>query len=538
MLRGPRRPLFWLLLVAGVALFAWWLLYVPFMPQRLMSGIPAEATVVSRHQNVPDRWTTYVRNPFVLSLLGASGADSEQVRRLADSRELDLLIRELAPREVVWGYLPPDTFRSDPVWVFASWLGGKSQLMRWLLTMDAIPQMQAHTLPSGRTFWRLTTDLVGPPFHVWIVLEEGMLLGCVASRPDRIRLVLDAFEGRRESMASVRESEAARKCVNPGSHDHGWVNLPAMVPDSPWTLGVLGYELTRVDEEALAGRFCVPEALLEPVAVGERLDAPKLAHILGDTPLAFGATDTVAAGALLAALHPASFRAAVELFREQPVGAVVAAVLGDDLRGRYLGIRVPTLLVGIQVGEPTGSALRNVARVLDKLNARYRWGLIPRRVPVGRQMVYAVESATSDRLFNLELSDKPGYAVCGPWLFVASNVEALKKIVAAYFQPDAGTGPHRTEWSTALVESEAPVYAWLDLARTASTLRTAIRLYSFKLLVTEPQASSTLRQQLAVVTTSLEALEPLRTGQLWMNAEGGQTELNYRFGAAREGARP
>jgi hypothetical protein len=210
-------------------------------------------------------------------------------------------------------------------------------------------------------------------------------------------------------------------------------------------------------------------------------------------------------------------------------GGIWLAALDGEYSGRYRGMKVPVVVGGIEVTNLEAARL-GMSVVLDLLNARYRWGLVPREIAAGEHPVYQVESTTGDDAEELLPNSRPGYVLTDTHLFMATNAEALALLVGRSASADK-TRDATPRWYAAQNQRPAAVYGWLDFARSAKSLRAAIKFYSLKLLVSDPLTSQDERQRLNTIEAWVTALEPMEQGLLWLRSDESATQLAIRLGA-------
>ena len=169
---------------------------------------------------------------------------------------------------------------------------------------------------------------------------------------------------------------------------------------------------------------------------------------------------------------------------------------------------------------------------LDRLNAHYQWGVIPREVPVGASRVFVVDgTAGNSYSMSLSLDEKPAYAVCGGWLLLASNLQSLQKLVGRYDDAKkSGAEVPRPGWQEGMEEEKAPCYCWVDLERGAKTLRMAVATYSLKLLIEDPQKTLHTRQELNEAKAWIDSLAPLDQCRIWLLSDGVTMEAKFKMG--------
>lgn len=524
-----RSPLFWFVAVLFAGLTIWWTLHVPYAPEQIWKTIPAEAVFVSEHRNLAERWDDFSHNPFTRSLLTTVGLTPAALQDISRDPESRKWLEALTAKDSVLAFVPALGAYREPAWVFASWLGGRSQRLRWSLAWQRDGGFKRGLAHHGRTYWVVEDLEIDGEHKLTIAFVEGMLVGCLSRHPEAILEVLDTYDGLMPSVADVRNLSARGPwCTDPVAPDRGWFDPASLERPRPVESKLVAYEFSELSPDTLAGQLCGAAPFSFAQSTTARLKADGLEEVLGELPQAVVIAH---AAMLLPALegekNPFWVRQCAELLRGQKSSTVMMAVLGDEYSGRFHGIRVPTLLIGIPVEQPA-SVLEWIPKAFDRLNARYRWGLISRELAAGEQRFFVVEGTVSSNSAALTLDERPAYAVVGKWLLFSSNLDALRKL-AAY--ADHAVGEAVTPaWAQSMNETPAPAYGWIDLARGGKNLRLAVTTYSLKLLLEDPRGTYRVRQQLNDAKAWIDALMPLRVCRFWVRSDGAMMEGKFRMG--------
>ncbi len=520
-------PSFWLFFLICVALAIWWVLYVPYAPKRLYAAIPAHAAFVSEHRDLVSRWDAVSKSPLTLSLCASMGLPPSDLDVLTKDPEARAWFRKLASKDVVLAYVPILGNRGEPAWVITSWLGGGSQRLRWLLSWKGLPGYTRCSPYHGRIYWIVENAQIEAGFRFTVTFVEGMLIGCLSRDPDTMRDVLDTYDGLIPSMTgNALFPMTGPWCTGVDAPDRGWVNTTGFDPRPQYQPSIITYEFTDMTATSVAGQACTaaPIQLAEPVT--SHVDPKGLDRLLGDIPFAVGVAKASAALPLIEKRDsPAWVRIFGELIREQRSELVTVAAVGGDFGGRLKGIKIPAVLCAVPVKNETNTVAW-MSQALDRLNARYRWGLVAHEVPAPGARVFALEGTASSFFSSLTLEEKPAFAVCDGWLLMSSSLGSLSKIVERYYRAEPKDG----RWAADLDEVDAPAYAWMDLANGGKALRLAITTYSLKLLFEDAQGSQKTRQQLNEAKAWIDSLVPLQAARLWMRADGKTMEIKFRAG--------
>lgn len=490
-----------LLIAAFVAVTVWWCVHVPYRPDRLFRAIPAQATFVSRHMNLRERWDRIYANPLVLSLFMSAGVKPAALKEWAENQEIRRWFNRLAGRDVVVAYVPPRTTHADPAWVVASWLGGDSQRLRWQMAWQRSKEFEPRPPHHGHQYWRVVSRDIEPGIVLTVALVEGMLIGCLADREEAIIEVLDAFDGLRPSMGQrVSHAVFTPAHTSRNVEDAVWLDTERMIGLRGSRKYPLGIEFREISHTSLACRaYFVDTRAPQAKHMG---DTSELKQVLGDAPVwAAGFPLSWLAGEREASL-PVWQSALLRIARDQQADAAVIALLGKRYAGRIAGISVPAVVAALPLTQPE-RAPQQMQAALDDINASSRWGLIPYPwMRVGQVSVVVIEGTGQNRYASLAPEEKPAYAVSGSWLFLAAQAAILKTLL------EQSSSPTNACWHQAVRET-APLWVWGDFRLGNDALRLALSAYAFKLIFEDAVGTQRQRQRLNEWKAWLDAFEPL-----------------------------
>jgi len=526
-----RSPFFWLLVLASVALGVWWTLAVPYAPRHMYRAIPAHSTFVSAHHNLAARWDSFSKNPLTQSLFSSLGIKPSELQDFGKDPESAYWLKRLASQDVVLAHVPVLGNTGRPVWVFASWLGGDSQRLRWSLLLGRVPGFVRMSPYRGRLCWVVKDSSIRSDEVLTISFVEGMLIGCLSRDPSAIHDVLDTYDGLLPALADKADFPASGPwCADPQAADRGWVNLAGLNPQASFGPSALSYEFTSLTPSGVEGQACGEDPFRFAQTATTKVRTSGLEDLLGNLPLAIGLLHSQMVLPMIEnSGNPAWLRIFGEVIREQKAGSIMVAVLGDEFSGRIKGIKVPTVIAGIPVDDSTNT-LAWMKQALDRLNAKYRWGLIPREVYANGSTVFAIENTASNFYSTLTLEEKPAYAICGEWLLISSNLGSLSSLVARIQQTPAGGQRQEVQWKKDLDSMPAPCFARIDLARGGKTLRLALTTYALKLLLEDARGTLGVRQRLNEAKAWIDSLAPLQTCRFWLRSDGQMMQVQFKAG--------
>ena len=512
-----KRLCFWLLMALFAGLMLLWMLHVPYRPERLFRAIPGNAALISVHDSLAERWPEISKNTLLMSLLAACGVDLETQAMMAADRDFQYWFRRLTPDRAVIAYVPSFFRQGQEAWVVASWLGGDSQQLRWLLTWTRRHPCRKEGRHHGHILWSMETEEGQPSFRFAVV--EGGVIGVLCEDPAALNALLDMYDGRIPGAAALVQSladEAAQ--ANPPARDFG-IYATEPLP--------LRYCLQDVSPGRMALSLAVPFSIQTSSAWIAEDQFRELGKIIGEIPMA---TLLLSRGALKAALeHPlaAADTAAIRPWLDRLGGdALMLCVLGGDYSGRIKGIKWPALLAGVPAGG-NRDVRATVQGILDELNRAYQWGLILREVPQGEQpSVYIIESTAGNAYSKFSLQEQLAFTLRGGWLLLASNAGTLMKICGHY-------GRGEEEEAEALWEQPAESDAALcrmNLAEGGKIVKTALTAYSMKLLFSDPDETQAERQRINEYKAWIDTLSPFEILKIKVQT-GEQLNILISLGA-------
>jgi len=528
MIRG-RSFLFWVLVLVLIGLPVWWVLYVPYTPRRLYAPIPINAAFISHHENLVSRWNTFYKNPLAFSLFTSLGVKPSALHDLETDPEVRAWFDKLASRDLVLAHVPSMGSHREPVWIGVSWLGGQSQRLRWQLNSFKLKGFTRSRPYRGRYYWIVDSKFLKQDRTLTLALVEGMLIACLSWHHDTMCDVLDTYDGLKPSVLERGDfPETEVWCGEASAPDRGWADLKPLTTLPLKRSYVLTYAFSDLTPTTVVGCAQIRNPFGTAFSTALPVDPESLGKLINDAPIGL----VLSRSEILPAAGDVSVmwqRILLELFKEERAGMVMTGLFGGEFGGRFKGIRVPSVMVGFPVKDESAMAKR-VARCLDRLNAGYRWGLIPNRVEVGDRAVYVIEGTAENLYSSLSMNEQAAFSVCGGWLIFSSNSDSLIRLVEQYEARRKAGATEAPAWTRGVEAARAPGYAWIDLAGGSQTLRIAIGAYSLVLLMEGSDKTQKQREQLAEARAWINALEPLGLVRLWPEAVDENLRIHFEMG--------
>jgi len=355
------------------------------------------------------------------------------------------------------------------------------------------------------------------------------LVGCLSSDPRGVRYIVNRIERERKTPLLPELKERLITESDPAFPDRGWYKG---LRSGGFRVHDLKYELNMRSPDRVDGvirgewgkrleKYGLDRSKFD---IREFGGDEGLHSILGGAPCAFAMAPFAAIAPMLYELNaPDGLKIAGQILQSgiTEKSFVFASLFGGRYRGRILGMAVPTVVVGVQVGGRTGF-LDTLTGELDKLNARYRWALIPRRMEVDGNSFVVLDRARRGVYDTLGSTGKPAFVEKQGWLLFASDMAALRKILA---RDEEGLN----RWQAGIGSRHATAYAWMDPETTGKALKNAIAVYSLYLMVQNAQAGTSHLETIGKIGAWIDALQP-GSCLFWLDADDRGFELNVEMG--------
>lgn len=529
-----RRRAFGVLVILFAVLAVCWVFYLPYAPRRLYRAIPPQADLVTEHEDLASRWREIAGNPFVRNALILGGVSAQAIDTVLADPLVDRVLPWVASRKTVVARVPTSDAR-PAAWVVATWIGGRSHVLKAAFGLGLVPGFEAvRTL--GGTVWVNREALDSEGRQLGVALAEGVAVAVIGNDPAQVGLL------RKRVRKGAAVTPLLLRGVGTGAEteqapDRAWIAhyRPGPFGTEPLDLRV---GLDRAATNSLAGWVRTGADLALPVSgtgarlsVGQGLD--NLARLLGDRP---HAVSVASFGAMLPLLERAGPSAALDILvralREigDEEGCVFLSMLGGKDSGRVLGLKVPSFLVGVEVREGA-DVIGPVKAALDRLNAVEEWGLIPRLKEVAGYPVMIADSSRFGLYASLGVTENPALAVAEGWMMFSSTENALTRVLESLGKTGPDAGPAR--WLADVRQADSGAL-WVDLEASEQDVRNAVAVYSLMLTVQRHSQRDEIRAAMEEAKAWLAAARPLRTAmvQLERGPSSGPV-LKFRLGPER-----
>lgn len=533
----------WALAVFLIAVISY-LFWIPYDPAGLYRAIPANAALVSSHQNLGQRWPQLVTNIWLDPFIGAAEI-SEQTPNAGLSpktlAKFSRLIR-LARRETVIAYLPSSGDTGKSALIAASWIGGWSPCVRWALFWGRWPGIKEMGTFGSRTMWGLQPPLADGQ-RLSFACGDGVLLACLSPDPSAIRYVLMAYDG---LIPSTRARSELRTMPDQVFMDVVWGQWQGPTTRGAWRANAEQFTLTgalsRFDGQGLAATIRVRPSPYRQVRLADSMDIAAVEQTLGNLPALVMALplptiqDRLLAIATDSAWRQTICRILQSDWIQQDANSLVLALFTGEYGGGYgrkpLRMSIPALMAFTRV-KRQDSIQRTISHELDLLNARHRLGLIQDPIPltIGTQTIYTIEITSNNTLAALEAEDRPAYTLVGDWLIVSSQAGSLAKLMQRLQKPGNETPRTPAIWHATMSATNTSGLAWLDLDAGGKTVQLALSLWGLNQRTAErPSTPPAIKAARAL----LDRIRPLQSCTLRMEPEGSNVVVHVEIGSRAE----
>lgn len=526
-----RRPLiFWLLAAAFLAGVVFWAFHVPRDAQAPFRAIPANATWVFAHYRLADRWPLLADNPLVASVAQAVGIEPQEWAALAHDPETRRFLERFARDEFVLAYVPQMGITGRPAWIFAAWLGGRSQHFRWMLKSSKNPTLRPAATRNGWRVWVWTPHNLKSGERITFALLEGLAVGCIAQDTLGIEEVLACADG---LIPSVADNPALSVFSHRESPDRGWLRLPTggARPGSP-----IHFQFSIRPDGSIGGRLLAPDSQMAGSTLGKLTNAAleSVRQFFGDRPAATLLIDRRLASHWIRQVWDGPAGRKFAEIIERSAGPVGVALLTGEYSGRFRSVRLPALAIAIGSDNPdkTLADARDALKLVGTAIAA-QFSLNP--VSVDGIELFEIQAAGNSLFAQLPREERFALKPLNDAVILCSSFDVLVKLAReatgkASDTPEVSAPDAVEAGRTRLPERAALGYGTFDLERSAKPLRLALTAWSLKLLVEQPTESEIARRRLDEAKDWIDALAAFRTLRVWVRPLQEGMEFEFLLG--------
>ncbi|MDD4871343.1 MAG: hypothetical protein PHR77_12355 [Kiritimatiellae bacterium] len=544
-----KRICFWLILAIFIGITIWWMFYFPYSRERLYRAIPSNAIFVSEHPKIAERWKSIAHNPFTLCLMASAGIKQNAVL----DPGVDLMLRRFASVNAVIAYVPSLSGSGEPAWVFSSWVGGSGQIFRWSPAgMLAGTNLKKVRIEGGRQIWQIDKKQNPSDVDFSFAIVEGVLLGCISSDPCGVRHLINRIEYSAPIQPDLADQlNIDSSCIKSNQVlDHGYIRW-STATGNDYKVRKFKFSLNVCNENSVDG--CLNGGLdlltsmvnrgAEPTNVPQENVNYSLNNIpvLNNLPLVVGKTPAAIAILPFNLIEPVlSSRRVSRGVRiiSKVVGsqtdinsAMFFSVFCGDLSGRILGLKVPSIVTGINVLDETNSIAR-VSETVDMLNALYRLSVIPRREEIAGRTVVVFDSTRQQGVYDsIAATDKPAITTKEHWLAISSSIGTLTNVVC---DPIRIEGTRISPpWVAGIRDvKDCAGYVWIDYESTSEAIKNAIAVYSLVLIAQNADGTAEIRDKLEILQRWIKVLKPVKIAEFKLRCLTPEVELHFKLSSA------
>lgn len=477
-----KRLSFWLFLTLLVVAGSWWLLYVPYHPERVFAAIPQNATVVSVQQNLAGEWRDLRKNPFILNGLQAAGVSEADIAATATNDVIQAWGERLASDLSAIAYIPSLDGQQKPALVCASWIGGQSRRLRWQLSWLKSRDLRPIKLNNGHlTVWVTRTKFGKSDLRLSLALSEGLVLACISEDPVGVRALLETAEHYpgRHSLADTDRPAQALSFLEGKPRHWGWFSIDNNLMAYTFDLTAQGFSVDITGHSSLRQAPAlkdIPSLKTANAMAGANSDLAVLMPLTWLTTLAPKNTPQFWLNDIIQLTNPSGAPADALAFvalLDQRHNGRLRGPMGPALRAFIKGIKTPTLLMGLQLGSEA-EATNRIKLLVDQLNSQYNLSLTIRSVEQeGEPPITLIEESRKSFYGSFEPDERVAFIHLDGWLILASHAGVLKQILKS----PPGEPP---VWQSAAASgASATLYGNLDgLGQTVKNASGVLKLVS------------------------------------------------------------
>ncbi len=494
-----------------IGLLTAWVFHFPFNEPVLWSAIPPDARFVSRHDALSDRLDLVAHNPVAPAMLGFAGYAPNEAAEILRHPMLGLLVRIIGRRETLLAYADSIAPNDLEGWVLAGWGGGRAQWLRLAFWLRQVPGFRSVPVGGGRQVW---TCPMGDGWYLSVSVLDGMVLAVYSRDALAVRWIVRRVNARQGSVLPDQLQAPGESCgvMDRGILKYGWNSPRLRVRDPYVQVDSLTTNRLALTLRASTESPRMPGGLPLPAApLGQVVDVAWWRKLWGNTPQMVAVMPASLLPELLDAGGVADVVPKEWLTGD---GHVMAGIFGGVYGGRLLGFNIPSLIVGWPVKDEA-DIIRRLPQVVDRLNARYRKGLVLVRREMRGRSWQVLASTQDDWYGSLETRAGFGVAVWDGWLILSTHSGTLERLLARDVSGDPAT-PH---WEHALIQAPAGACCWMNLPAAETTLRQGVALAALMRMVNTGGAMHHVSADLESWRRLLDGLMPLEQAVIRLSSD-------------------
>jgi hypothetical protein len=458
-----------------------WCFTVPYEPERLTHYIPTSAVAVLQLDDAYGQLSALPSHSLVQGLIATGVIDRAVFDSLNSDSRLGSWLERLCSDASVLAYVPrrAGSLRVPEGWMFGTWIGGYSTVLGVGLSFASDETVSSERFGVGHLIYRLPGLQNG--YRVAFAVEAGVLLGYVSPG--------DAGAGLK---AMLRRGDFAREQATMVT-----LSPEPIDSESTTTLAFDRARFTRLGQSYSPDYISASVELEDPsrLVIDARVrwglnrsvlvdrDAPELkalGPILGDSPDAIYLGGLSTLRDLLGDEQMPQWGLILfnRLFGEERqdrlaflammsgeersgrIGMMTASAGGQDRQLREL--QVPTFIGGVYMkGRENEATL--IPSILDLLNARYQFGVIPRQEVI-EGVTYTVIDPVVDSGYSRQHPDyRIALAEVDGWLIISAHLKPLRALLSPSSEAPASD---TVAWLDAWTDDKCRAGVWINTQNT------------------------------------------------------------------------
>jgi len=439
-----RSGLRWIWILTVVIVLGVWLVYVPRRPDQLFDAVPSNAVFVSLHDRLAQRWDQISAIPPLRPWLVNQGLlVHEGTNNWTTPPEVACWMKRLASDRVLIAYAPGAGNLDRPVWIGVAWTGGRTCYLHWMMRLGLLKGVREDRQDSVHRFWVAALGGSSKGQFLSFGFQEGMTIACLSPDPSAVRSLLIRMDRRRPgSQIVLFPMPGAATPTKQRVADRAWILKPGATANA--NDRYCPVRIDRLNAGGLSGSVFLPP-LVRPNSEGTNESEAELSALFSDSPALWfkmphtfwpvlARTFALAGPVRMAgeALLPA------ETATPQPVyGGMLNANYEIRIKGPFRnipflagnGLKLPTFVLALPMPDGEGVALGQMMGLLDRLNARQGWGLIPHPVSMQERTLTLIDESRPNLYGQFEIDERVALTPLQRTMLIGSHAGSLRRLL-------------------------------------------------------------------------------------------------------------
>jgi len=525
MFKKYRRLLTFIILAIFISITIKWIFSFPFSPELVCRVVPHDAIFVSRHISPAARVNALADSSTADDIINQLGVLGEDIAAALDDPGIRKLVDIIGSEYITCGFVP-GADGSQSRFVFGAWIGGWTQPLRWGWFDHWMTDFYVHKLADGRRVWVMPFSDTGDDYYLSLVVNEGVLAGTVSKEKFGVLHILPRLQ--RESPLAATTDKLCDRSAENSCDDEFIASL--IVPYSKNRSGhvYLHGKFSEISSDKITMRIdvdaesCFNSFLKENFYKVGNSDIvnTEVAGVIGDAPGILMTLPVETVSAIIDLYGGDSLLPEWSRLKKmlQSNGTLYLFVCGGKYYGHIMQyMKVPSIGAAfpLRKGIKSNPAVNNI---IDELNASRKWGLLATADSHNRD-IRIINSVRSGPFSKLGRNEKPAFAVMDGYLIALSNVDVLRRILAA----DSGKAGSICKWAESAADSESAIYAWSDLKLASDIAMKALLDYTLFSVISGNRNS--VRYDTNEIKTLIKALGSLKSCAVHLSPTGEKAVL-------------